>query len=458
MPPKKTTKKNRVATKDSKDIKAAPGKRSVKKKVAKKSVQPSSGIAEDMDIDAEPAVKELGSTNNDKPKKVKRIKKDKVKKRTKMPISMYKKIAYTFFFLTIVMLSVVFYFSFAKLSIKVTPSLERISNSVVFDIYDESIADTINVDKGIVGLVEKVELDVAKTIEASGEKIISEEIVGEVTVINTATYSQPLVATTRLLSPDDKLFRTKETILVPAGGKVKVEVYPDKMGTDMAIGPTKFSIPGLSAVRQDKIYAESSEAFQHKKQIRKLVKDSDIEDALAGLKKSLIKQAERQFSDGYKGYDTTMYSIDDESISYEADQEVGAEVDEFSITMKGDVIVVAYNENDVASVAEAKLISSTPSNRTLTGFNADEIGHTLNGVYFDQKKASIKASFEGRMVLTDDSGIIDKHSIIGLSREQLNDYLKEIDEISSYEFSFFPSFVTKVPRLVDRIEIIIQSE
>lgn len=453
MPPKKTIKKANPTTK--KVAKSPTVKKVIRKTKAAVDITPKKVEFEDMNIDAEP---ELSNFDFNKTTQSKKAEKKKGGKANKLPISMYKKIAYTFFFLTVIMLFAVFYFSFAKVLITIVPNEERVSNSMVLDIYDQEIAESMEAGKGIIGLVEKVELAIDKTIGATGERIISEEIVGEVVVINNATYSQPLVATTRLLSSDGKLFRTKETIQVPAGGKVKVAVYPDKMNSDMAIGPSKFSIPGLSAVKQDKIYAESYEAFQHKKQIQKIVKQSDIDNALSDMKKSLVRQAERQFKEGYKGYDAIMYSIDDDSLDYEADRSVGDEVSDLSVKLKGDVVVIAFNKNDVAAIAEAKLISSTPSNRSLSGFNAGAIGQTLNGVYFDQKKASIKISFEGKMSLSDDSNIINKQAIVGLNKDQLNDYLEGINEISSYEFIFMPNFITKVPRLIDRIEVNIKSE
>jgi hypothetical protein len=60
------------------------------------------------------------------------------------------------------------------------------------------------------------------------------------------------------------------------------------------------------------------------------------------------------------------------------------------------------------------------------------------------------------MALKNDSDIIDKNKIIGLTEEQLRDYLKGFNEISDFKISFSPAFVEKVPNLIDRIYVKIE--
>lgn len=81
---------------------------------------------------------------------------------------------------------------------------------------------------------------------------------GQVTLKNTSSTSQPLVATTRLLSAEGVLFRLKEGVIVPANGEIVADVYADQAGASGNIGPTTFTIPGLAASRQAEVYGESS--------------------------------------------------------------------------------------------------------------------------------------------------------------------------------------------------------
>lgn len=92
---------------------------------------------------------------------------------------------------------------------------------------------------------------------------------GTVTIYNTfSKEAQPLVATTRLQSPDGKIFRITKSIIVPGmqekegvmePGKVDVEVQADSAGAEYNIQATKFTIPGFSGgPKYEKIYAEST--------------------------------------------------------------------------------------------------------------------------------------------------------------------------------------------------------
>lgn len=84
---------------------------------------------------------------------------------------------------------------------------------------------------------------------------------GIVELINESTSGQTLVATTRLLSEKDVLFRLVDRVFIPAGGRLSARVEADQEGPEGDIAPSRFIIPGLSPAAQQVIYAESSEAM-----------------------------------------------------------------------------------------------------------------------------------------------------------------------------------------------------
>ena len=115
---------------------------------------------------------------------------------------------------------------------------------------------------------------------------------GTVTIYNSWSENQPLMATTRLLTPDGVLFRIKERVDVPAGGKIEnVEVYADQPGTSGNIGPTSFTIPGLWQGLQEKIYAENSEPMTGGLRETKFITQKIISETSDVLKGELIEKA-----------------------------------------------------------------------------------------------------------------------------------------------------------------------
>jgi len=84
---------------------------------------------------------------------------------------------------------------------------------------------------------------------------------GTVRIVNNSNSSIELVRSTRLLSTNGKQFRLASGITVAAHGQAAVSVYADNNGTDYALAPSRFSMPGLSTDLQAKIYAVSDATF-----------------------------------------------------------------------------------------------------------------------------------------------------------------------------------------------------
>jgi len=368
-------------------------------------------------------------------------------------VSLYRKIAYFFIFLVAALLVFIFFFSVVKTTIVLIPDQERIQNNVIFDIYDKDNSGAG--EATIKGLVRKLELEKSKVYPATGTRVIGQEAVGEVTIYNNYSRNQPLVATTRLLSTNDELFRIKKTVNVPAGGSVDVEIYADDPSPEMAIEPTRFTIPGLWAGLQDKIYAESKEATVYKKKTNKRITREDIDNGIRELKQKLLDEAKLELGEAYNDYTEVIYNIDENSVKTEVDGEVDEEKDEFEITVRAAIVAIAFNGDQAVSLAKQKFDTSISENKELLNFNED-IDYSLDNYNVKQGVATINASFEGRVSLKENSEIINKDKIVGLKESQLKVYLDSLPGIAGYEIDFYPSFIRKVPKLVDRIIVKIE--
>lgn len=374
-------------------------------------------------------------------------------KKSKSPkINLYRKIAFSFIVLTVALLAVVFYFSFVKLDIVLISAQERVSDSLTFNIHN-SQEGSLSSNNDFAGAVEQIEIADSNTYSASGAEKIGEEVTGKVLIVNSYIKNQPLVATTRLLSADGKLFRIKNTTDVPAGGSQEVEIYADEPSQTMAIGPTKFTLPGLWAGLQDKIYGESKEKFVYGQQDKKYIQQEDIDQAVKDLKRSLLEKAKRDIGEQYKGYDKVIYNIDENTVSTEVGGKVGEEKEKFDVSIKAKVTIVAFSGDQASKLARNKLLESIPDNKELVGFIADEVVYTLDNCDVATGQSTVSASFEGKMTLKDDAQIVDRQKIVNLKRDQLEDYLSSFKEVAGYEIKFTPSFINKVPNLVDRINV-----
>ncbi len=388
----------------------------------------------------------------------KKNKEKKEKTADRPSFNLYRKIAFSFIVLTIILLGVVFYFSFHEVSITLYPKEERISDNLILDIYDKDVFQEATSSKKLIGVVEKEEIQKEKDYPTTGTKEKGAEIVGTVEVINDRNAAQTLVATTRLLSPGDKLYRIEERLDIPPGESREVEIYTENPDPDMAIGPTEFTIPGLWAGLQDKVYARSRESFEYKIKTQKYVEKEDIEKAIADIKYSLKEKVKEKFSQEYKEKREVIFNLDENSLNINLDVEAGEEKNSFSVSAKADVELVAFDLKRVEELAEKKLYLILPQDKKLISFNKNNIGYSLDNFDFSKKMATINASFNGVVVTKQDAQVIDKDKIVGLDKEELEAYLGTLDQFSGYKIEFSPSFMKTVPRLKDKDRIKIKIE
>ena len=124
--------------------------------------------------------------------------------------------------------------------------------------------------------------------------------------------------------------------------------------------------------------------------------------------------------------------------------------------MKTLVTVVAFKRDDVYKQAEQKLATTLADDREIVELSRPDMAYTLGNFDLSQAAATVNVNFVAKVTLKDSTGIIKKNNLIGLNAEQVKTYLNSLPEVAGYEIKFFPSFINKMPNLVDRIEIVIK--
>lgn len=374
-------------------------------------------------------------------------------------LRLYRRMAFKFILATAVLLGFVFYFFFPKLNITITPQSEPINDSFSFIVSNATTTAIAEASEGesekkIDGQVKEITVSAEKKYQASGEEVEGEQIVrGEVTIINKYNKPQPLVTKTRLLSPDGKLFRIQESVNVPAGGEVTVAIYADKPGADMALGAnTHFTIPGLWAGLQDKIYAENKNDFSYESQVKYAISQKDIDMAKKDISELLNLKAKNEIeTEGTE--DIVLYNEVADSFNYSADVKVGDEKPDFILKASKKIVVINFSKDIISGMAEARLSLLVPDDKQLSNFDGKQITYSLDDYDSDSGLATVKAYFGASMFLKSDSSLLDKKKMVGLNRKQISKYLDSFPEIKSYNLNFSPSFISNAPSLPDKISI-----
>lgn len=374
------------------------------------------------------------------------------------PISIYKKIAASFIVLTLMLVAAVVYFSVVSVTITIIPNRERTATNFIATVYNTNSESQAKIDVSdlrLPGIVEKISLNVADTFQATGLDVVDTVVTGVVTIINTSRRDQPLIATTRLLAPDGRLYRLKNTVRAPAGGSIDgVEVYADKASKEMEIGPTKFTIPGLSPSAQELIYAESKEKIAFQETGDALVSEADLARAKQSLQQTLTEKLAKMIEGKtYKMYDNLMYDVNETAIQYTTDVKAGDKVEQFGVVASVDAAIVGFSAKDVEQLALLKISEVLPDDKELLSFDKDNFVFSLDRYDLTNNTADVKVETLAQMVLKDNTDVIDPERLVGLTREQLDDYLSSLREVAGYEVKFTPSWITKVPALVDHVKV-----
>ena len=373
----------------------------------------------------------------------------------KVSLGIYRKIALSFIIATFILFGFIIYLYLVKVTIHITPDTEKINTNIIIDVKDTEKFETLEDEKSIFGVVKEFEVTHSKEFETTGKKVINDEILGEVEIFNKYNKNQPLVATTRLLTPDNKLFRIKNTVNVPAGKSAIVEIYTDNPSKEMAIESTTLSIPGLWSGLQDKIYAVNNKPFVFQENAKHFVLKSDILDARESLKAEIIEKANNEVGAMYSNFDKFIYKINEDSLEEVIDVEALDEADKFTLEMKTKVSVVAFNNSPIEDLASVKIENELEANEQLISIDSNSLEHNLDNYSVEDGIASINSFISGSIGHNAGGSLFEKEKILGLTKKQLEEYLGGLPSIKNYTISFEPSFIERVPNVIDRINIVV---
>ncbi len=372
-------------------------------------------------------------------------------------IKLYRRIALQFFLLILIFVLGVVYFTGTKLTVAISPASEVINDSVQFVVASSQQAETsLPAARVVPGEIIETNITSEKVYETTGEEKIGEEVSGEVVIYNNYSRNQPLVATTRLLTPDQKQYRISEGVNVPAGGSVRVEAYADTVSADMAINSTRMTIPGLWAGLQDQIYAENPEPFEYKSKINHFVRQGDLDLAANDIRETVKNKLKQEIDWQIRPGDAVVYDIDENKSLLTIDAQLGEELEDFRAKADNQAIIVRFSQQKAEELLQAKLAFSLSQEKEIVSFSSENINYVLDDYDLENDTATITAHFNGLARLKGNQNFIDKNKLTNLKQEQIKQYLNSFNEIDNFELKFSPSFLKRSPHLSDRIEIIIK--
>ncbi|OGY45421.1 MAG: hypothetical protein A2744_00410 [Candidatus Buchananbacteria bacterium RIFCSPHIGHO2_01_FULL_44_11] len=372
----------------------------------------------------------------------------------------YRNFAWIFFSLALALLAFVVYLIWAKVTIIISPATSEVGQEFNFSVQAKDSVATLLAGDVVNGRVQEIAVATDQIFPATGLKPADAQTVGEVTIINNYSQDQTLVSSTRLAAPEDPetvLVRLKNTIVVPAGSQIKVQVYADNPDQFSAIKPMRFIIPGLWGPLQEKIYAQNDQTLGEAGDIS-IVAQSDLDNAQKTLKDKLYQQILEQANQ----YLTPQESLwprlvmeQGSEINFSA--QPGDEISEFSAAMTFKALLVVFDENQVLSLAREKIKSALASDQKLSSLNPGNFSYSVASYNAETQAVSVKVAIKANMVIAETNQLLDKSKLVGKTAEEIQVYFSQYPEVKSVEVKFFPNWLKKTPRIQEKIEIQIQA-
>ena len=207
---------------------------------------------------------------------------------------------------------------------------------------------------------------------------------------NYSSFPQTLVATTRLVSPDGKIYRLNSSITVPGaenpGGKItpssiRASISADKPGEAYNLSPgVKFRIPGFEgSPKYDGFYAELKESlgggFVGE---TSLPSEEDLAAAKADTEKRLEEAIKTQLLFNLPPEVKVLNNAYEFRVTETKVNEAANEEGKFTITAYGEAKLIGFREPELVDVLGRGLIAKNGSDFKVENYELDYGTPTLN--------------------------------------------------------------------------------
>ena len=373
---------------------------------------------------------------------------------------LYKKIALTFFIISLGVALVVFYISFSWATITITQKPEYFTTNIGIKVAEH--LDTLSTsDVAIPGKIVQTEMEAAGSFSAESVTEAKQRVSGVMTLVNTSTKNQPLRATTRLLTADGFLLRTKTYVLVPAKGTADVSVEADQDGEPAPSALNRFTVPGLWPGLQDKIYGQKCVQKTGGTMKAHILRIEDLEKA----KKTLTEKLKEKFTvmldaptalgEDFKPKKLVKF-IDVQVASVSVSAPIDTQTEQFDVRLTAKATWVLYDEVDMMLKINEQLMKQLSIGQDLISPTEQELSYILAGVHSTEKTATITIIAQAGKILGQDMELFNKQKLVGLTSDQIIGCFKSYSDITDVNVRLYPFWVTRAPLLMDHIHILMK--
>jgi len=362
--------------------------------------------------------------------------------------STYRNLIIGFSVAAILLFAIILYFIFSRATVYITPNYQYQKIGFAIQVAKEN-SDSALAQNRLSGKVVETSSSVTKTFTGEEKRLTTDIARGKVIIYNKNSQAQVLVATTRLLTADNKLYRIENRVNIPAGGQVEVIAKADQTGDEFIIGPGKLTIPGLWVGLQDKIYAESVDGFKKDGIVVTNVTDNTIATAKTELNKLVLEDARKKLS-SLADKNIPLEALEIKNNTFTSDAKPNTNQKNFTATITITVKALVFDEQEMKNLALATLPATYKTDNAL--INIDQQSFSYQVVILDNNQENLLGQIKGEYTIKLTAIKVAPTEIAGLSRSEALKYLKNLPNVKDVSI-LMPFWSRSLPALADKINI-----
>jgi len=368
-----------------------------------------------------------------------------------------------FIVLILVLVFLSCYFTLSKAEVEIWP-VKRVSTFKTEITISKEINQLDISSKSIPGEIFEIEKTVSEEISSSGKALKENKAEGIIRVYNVySSKSQILIARTRFVSADGKLFRTPVRVVIPGehyeDGKLvpgysDIAVKADQPGPEYNIDASSFSIPGFAGTaRYTKFYGES---FQNmtggfKEEVSKVIQE-DLDQAQETLEKRALEQNEIALKEKIpSGFVLLKGILDSKILDKFSSAQAEDELEKFNFQVKAKSTALVFKTEDIETFAKEYIISQISKEEELYQESL-KLNYDLKTIDLETGKISLSLNMEAKIYSAIDQDEL-KKALRKKSLTETQIFLENLPQITKALVRFSPFWVNRIPENTEKIKL-----
>ena len=327
------------------------------------------------------------------------------------------------------------------------------------------------------GEIFELELEKSKEFTASGKSLQGEKAKGVIQVYNTySTESQVLIANTRFISAEGKLFRSLKRVVIPGGkydekgkltpGFLDIEVAAAEAGEEYNIGPSTFSIPGFAGTPKytsfyGKSFSDMQGGFQG--EIPQVTQE-DLRKAEDAILDNLLEEGEKNLKNQIEGdFVLLQDAFRAENIEFLPGVKAGENLSSFNSQIKGNFKAIIFKHSDLEKFTKTLILNRIPENEILPlesfwmevkiqeeSLKSDD--YKIYSIDWERGLIVLDLEVSAKAYPVPQEALV-KRVLVGKSVKEAEILLSNQPQVKKAEVKLRPFWLKRIPQKADKIKL-----